>query len=536
MNTDLNIKFSKDAMYKYIKALCHISGFATLAFLLYYIIYISKGFYHSDCSDTILWAQAMIDGKTIMNPDFKYAALLPFGGQLIMAPFVAIFGYGMKAQIIGMSIFALLFAFAVVYFCKAADLSYKWSSLTLTFVLLFLCSSEKLREIFWSHIIYYSLGAFFLLLGLGLVLNIIKRETFSLKHYILLFIWTTLCSINGSQSLTLYTIPVIGALVAERFFDLDTPFFDKKNGRQWQVVINLIVSIIIGYFLSKIINQGIVADYQEAYSTFDANNNWIRNMSKLLPSILSLCGVESVDNVELFSSDGITTLLTIICVLIVMIVPFIMAVMYKKFTSKAYRITILTHLILTALILTGWIFGLLHAANWRLSPLLVTSSILTIMFVKWIIEEKVYLRLSALLIIPVIILTNNFSSALLETCMVKEKESTVKLETLGNYLQYEGLEYGYATFWNSNVITLLTNSKVQVIGLRELNKELVPAEYQTNVNWYNDDSHSEYFLALTRSEYYTYKDSKNYKEPMETIEFMGYFILVYDYNIMSSNK
>ena len=43
----------------------------------------------------------------MFNPDFGYAALLPFGGTTVMIPLVAIFGVGMTAQHIGMAIFAL---------------------------------------------------------------------------------------------------------------------------------------------------------------------------------------------------------------------------------------------------------------------------------------------------------------------------------------------------------------------------------------------------------------------------------------------
>ena len=164
MSKNSTLPLIKEIIYRVMKILSNASGFAALGIVLYYIIFISKGFYHGDCSDTIMWAEAMVEGNTLMNPDFRYAALLPFGGNLIMAPFVAIFGYGMKAQIIGMVIFALLFTFTVTFFCKSANLNYSWCSITTAFVLLILCSSEKLREIFWCHIIYYSLGVFFLLL------------------------------------------------------------------------------------------------------------------------------------------------------------------------------------------------------------------------------------------------------------------------------------------------------------------------------------------------------------------------------------
>ena len=499
MNKNSSLPIVKETFYQVTKLLALISGFVALGIVLYYIIFISKGFYHGDCSDTIMWAEAMIEGKTIMNPDFRYAALLPFGGNLIMAPFVAIFGYGMKAQIIGMVIFALLFTFAIVFFCRAANLNYKWCSITTAFVLLVLCSSEKLREIFWCHIIYYSLGVFFLLLGLGLVLTILNKEKFSMKHYVILFIWTTLCSINGSQSFTLYTIPVIGALIAERFFDKETPFWDKKNSRYGLIVLNLGAAVFAGLILAKVINNDITAGYQEAYSGFDSKDDWVNNLLKLIPSFLSLCGVTPADE-ELFSFAGILILIRIIGVLMILIVPIVMLFMYKKFEEKSYKIILLSHVFLSTLLIIGWVFGMLNAANWRLSPLVVTSSILTIMFIRWLFHEKAFLRFSVLLSIPTMLLILIFISGMQTVANEKQSAANKKLVSVGNYLKSEGLEYGYATFWNSNSITLLMDSEVKIRCIGQSSGNLYARMYQTNVNWYKDNSYPEYFLLLEENE------------------------------------
>ena len=534
MNTQHKLKDLPTILYKYLKLFALISGFVALGLILYFIIFVSKGFYHADCADTILWAQAMVDGKSIINPDFHYAAILPFGGQLIMAPFVAIFGYGMLAQIIGMTIFALLLTFAIVYFCKSIDFNCRWISLTVAFMLLIFSSSEKLREIFWCHIIYYSLGALFLLIGLGLVFNLLKRETLSKKHYILLFIWSSLCSINGSQSFTLYTLPVIGALFAERFFDLNTPLLSNKNKREWLIILNLATSIVVGLILAKIINQGITSDYQNLYSLFDGPDFWTQNISDLLPAILSLCGATPANRTTLFSAQGILLLIRIIGILIIVITPFVMLALYKKITSKIYRITIFTHLLLTSFILLAWIFGKLNNNEWRLSPILTTSSLLTFMFIKWILSQEKYSRLAACLIIPTVFLIISFMSDISCTFFDNQTEHNKKYVAVGEYLENEGLEYGYATFWNSNIITLLTDSKIKTVGVHLKLNNLYTSDYQTNINWYKDNSYSTYFLLLTNDEYSSYQKSVEYEEPQEIKYYLDYTILIYDYNIMSS--
>ena len=59
----------------------------------YYILCPSKGEFHADCTDTLYWAKATYDSGKLINPDFSYACLLPFGGSLLMLLFLPLFGF-----------------------------------------------------------------------------------------------------------------------------------------------------------------------------------------------------------------------------------------------------------------------------------------------------------------------------------------------------------------------------------------------------------------------------------------------------------
>ena len=85
---------------------------------IYYIAYPSAAFFHADCSDTILWAQASYDSGTMFNPDFGYAAMLPFGGTTLMLPFIGVFGVSMTTHHIGMVLFTVLLFASVFVLCR----------------------------------------------------------------------------------------------------------------------------------------------------------------------------------------------------------------------------------------------------------------------------------------------------------------------------------------------------------------------------------------------------------------------------------
>lgn len=523
--------FQKDSINS-VSVFSLLSGFFSVGIVLYYIFCISRGYYHADCTDTITWAEATLDSGSLMNQEFYYACLLPFGGQLLMVPFVAIFGFGMKAQLLGMALFAVLFALALVYLCRAMNFSYKWCSVAVSILFIILSASDKLREIFWCHIIYYSLGLLFLMVGLALVINILKNETAKKRHYILFFIWTVLCSMNGVQALTIYCLPVLAAVVAESFFDLKTPLLHKNNLKKYIIVFSMLVAIVMGIIFAQYVNGDIIAGYEMGYSGFSDKSRWMDNFLSILPQLFTLFGVTTTTETLIYSPDGIIALLKIICVFVLLIVPVIMMFMYRKFEELSYRLMILVHAFLSTLLMTAWIFGTLNTACWRLSPMLATATILCVMFVRWLYKNKQLARLMAIIIVPVSIVMIIISLEIYTKDIEGQTEENRRLESLCEFLEENELEYGYATFWDANSITLLSDSKVKVRCIRIDAGIISPRLYQTNINWYKDNSYDSYFLLLTPQEYLQYISSNDYERPKKLLEYEKSYILVYDYNIV----
>lgn len=149
---------------------------AGVLIILYYLFFCLKTEIHADCMDTIMWANASHNAGSLFNENFTYACLLPFGGQLLMQPFIAIFGLSYKAHIIGMVLFMVIFVSALTFMLRSMDISVLKTGGIVFSLLMFTLASEKLREIFWGHIIYYSLGLTFLFVGVGLTFVILKKQ------------------------------------------------------------------------------------------------------------------------------------------------------------------------------------------------------------------------------------------------------------------------------------------------------------------------------------------------------------------------
>ena len=89
------------------------SSAGAAAVLVYTVLY-AKANVNSDTMDTLMWAYASYRSGSLFAADFAYAGFLPFGGALLMLPFVALFGVSYTAHVAGMVVFLLLFFAALI--------------------------------------------------------------------------------------------------------------------------------------------------------------------------------------------------------------------------------------------------------------------------------------------------------------------------------------------------------------------------------------------------------------------------------------
>ena len=61
---------------------------------LYYIWGPGQGYFHSDCSDSLYWANATVEAGEVFDDTFRYAGMLPFSVSAIFVPLIRLFGVG----------------------------------------------------------------------------------------------------------------------------------------------------------------------------------------------------------------------------------------------------------------------------------------------------------------------------------------------------------------------------------------------------------------------------------------------------------
>ena len=316
-------------------ALSLIFAAMALGQVVYYATGPAEGYFHSDCTDSLYWAEAAVDAGAVFNPEYYYAALLPFSAQLWLVPLIHIFGVTMTAHVIGMVIFALLFFASAIFFCRSMEWSYSFSFFTAGALMLMLSSSDKMREIMWGHVIYYSLGLLILFTGMGLMLRMCRsfecgRAKLAWVYAALFFVFMTFAATNGAQCLAIYTLPMFASIAAEAVFNSKEKLISAHNKYYWLAASILLVSTAAGLAILGVWKGDIIAGYADAYSMLDSVDGWVDNLLKFPESYLSLYGVVIEDGTALNGEGTIEALIKLAASVIMLVLPIVLLVYYKK--------------------------------------------------------------------------------------------------------------------------------------------------------------------------------------------------------------
>ena len=500
----------------------------------YYILFPSRGYFHSDTTDTIMWAEASYDAGKLFNQDFSYACLLPFGTSLIMTALIPITGVSMTTHVLGMLIFFLIFTGSLILMLRQMGWKWGWISIAVFFELMTCSGSEKLREIFWGHTIYYSLGVCFLFIGLGLLfrqMNLKKQlekapeqQQKNLKiHFICctagMSIFFLLAGMNQISAITIFSLPMIGAVFCERWFDTKTKLLSVQNLHAVILIALMGVATVGGYFLTKGLSHGITADYAESYSTYTSMSEWEGHLRLFPAAYLSLIGVEISAKDAMMSGKSVIALLTIITGALMQILPIIALFFWKRIKDAKLKILLLAYWFMTLLIMMGYIFGLLSAANWRLSPIAAMSAVVSIAFLRWAFSHTEWQRFAVLLLVPAMIVSTIHAVNLLK--MPADNTARSDLYMLTEELESRNLSYGYATFWRANALTIISDSKVKCRMIEPCDSGFYIKKYQINKHWYEDQpNQEEYFVLLSLQEANDLRQIQENLSPeqIETIE------------------
>lgn len=488
---------------------------------------------HADCTDTLYWAEASRSSGKIVSDNFYYSALLPFGGELLMLLPLEIFGFSLAAHLSGMVIFVLLFAASFLFLFRSAEWSWTRTLFSASVALLFFMLSMKMREILYGHIFYYSLSILFLCLLGGLLLRILRAEDRK-KRIVWFVLLAILCfgiGTDGPQMLSISVVPAFGAAVFELL--LRKQSLKSPESRPLRVAgYTMLGGSLIGFLFLKIISHGVTAGYAEGYSTYDSMGNWTDNLLAFPKQLFSLLGVDVRGREELFSVDSVKIGLRILVALVLLIVPLLMLLRHRHLRTTGTRILLWIHLVMSAVTLYGFVFGKLNNANWRLIPMVGTALLcLFAALFEMYGDGMVFRRFSVVGVAFLLVIY--FLAVVGMVPLINAEPNSASLDEARAYLDEQGLYYGYADYWQSQLLSVLDGPERKVLPIDvDSTGELTRRYYQTEINWAHALPESDrYFLLLTENSYAAYYRGDSFTDVMgswiDTVEAGPYMILVF---------
>ncbi|MFA5006578.1 MAG: hypothetical protein WC509_03810 [Candidatus Izemoplasmatales bacterium] len=509
----------------------------SLAVVVYYVLGPAEGYFHSDSTDTIFWAEASYVSGMAVNPDFNYAAILPIGGNLLMGIWMPFFGTSMTTQALGMLSFLVVLAAALLFFFRSMRFGWTGTLFYAGLVLLALSATDKLREMFWGHVIYYSIYVVFLLVGFGLLARLERTGAVrSWKTWVLLgalFAYAALVAIDGLQLVFIVLVPIGGAIAAERYFDYRRPLAAKANLPVWIVLATIAVGALTGLRILAALKHGQVAGYADAWYAITPISTWREHLEKIPEHWITLLGggvptdpAATFIVAENFASLGFSLFLAVF--------PLLSLVVFRK-AGTLFKVFAVQHFALSVLIFLACVFGSLGAANWRWIPVVASALILTVLTIRELSAQFSAPRFAVpfALVLLAFAALNAIEIARMDADYGRDN----RYHVLAAELAERGLTYGYADFWIAQAVTVVSDGEVRVRSVNvDATNGLTPYYYQSAFSWYEaQEGVDRYFVVMTTAGYNQLRASDMYDEIVphwvETFSVEGYSILVFNENV-----
>ena len=471
-------------IYQKTKKLYRIIGWIILLlFLLSVFLFLHRNFnimLDSDMSSELILSKLLNSEKNILSKNWYYSTeLRVLNTQLVFAPLFSIFNGWHKVRLFGTAILVLILLFSFLYFCKQAQIKY---STYLSLLIVGFTSS--------SYFLYVIKGAYYIphlsitFISLGLLCDIIRNDKKKVPIKIsILCILAFMAGLGGLRQLMVLYIPLLATSFVYLVYD---QFEYLKNGkislktqsfRIFCITLLLLILSVFGY----LINTNILQKY---FSFFDYSKiNFTPFAFSKLDNVIN--GWLNVFGYNYSTTDSLRTYIFFLNAMAALLIVLVIYSCYR--TLKNRKCCIKSHLIVTIFFI--------------ISSLLMT---LLFLFTDTTYLDRYLLPVSTLFVVILGILLSNLKNHIYKVLMMLFLISSVSLSTLfymnqaiepndtaelicikDILLEHNAYE-GFATFWNANILTELSDGKIEVWDYGDTNAGL---DIVHTYNWLQSKKH-----------------------------------------------
>ena len=304
-----------------------------------------------------------------------------------------------------------------------------------------------------------------------------------------------------------------------------------KKALKWKPTLYFLLSLIgaavtvLGYFISERLLSRVFRFHSYSNNKFKIFSEvpLLTQFSKLTEDLLGLLGYSQ--GVKLFSLQGIRN----IAVLLLLLLFILMFIKILNTKNLSYEKKFTAVFFISSFLISSATFILLDTYTSRYY-IPVLAAAVPAAAIYWQEEEKKLDRIfigggciAAALIIGLLVWKEYAFDC---------RDNKNNREDVLAYLLDNDLTFGYATFWNGNVLTELSNGEVEVAGVSTINKDSISYFQWLTFAKYHEPGYHEgkVFILLAKSELEAFQSTELSKEGELAYQDSGYTVYVFQDN------
>lgn len=526
------------------KVLIAVAGFILIAFLIllsWNNFFVCRSRLDSDMASELILEQSLSERNQMFHSGWYYSTELRILNTLLVrAPLFKIFSDWTTVRTVGN---ALLFCFMLCSYLvllKYLKVDIEFSLLTAAMLL---CPFSRI----WLNIMYegayyiphvtitfFYLTLFLMVEKTGHEANRIKKRGI-LAGYLLL---SVILGMSGIRYMLNIQLPILMTSALLVLFNRnyqeirEKPTAENlKKALKWKPTLYFLISLagvaatMLGYFISERLLHNVFRFHSYSNNKFKSFSDvpLLTQLSRIMEGLLELLGYSQ--DVKLFSLQGIRNIAVLLLLLLFLLI-FIKIVSSKTLSCEK-RFTAL--FFISSFLISSATFVLLDRYTSRYYIPVLTAAVLAV---------AIYLQEEEKELDRIFIGGGCIAAALIIGLLVwKEyafdcRDNRNNREDVLAYLLDNDLTFGYATFWNGNVLTELSNGEVEVAGVSTINKDSIGYHQWLTFAKYHEPGYHEgkVFILLAQSELEAFQSTELSKEGELAYQDSGYTVYVFQDN------
>lgn len=503
-------------------------GAAALVNVVCVLIYAAvtyRHLYNSDAAVKLILADVILADRDLLPDTWNYQQeLWVLGIQLIAMPFVAIFGVSYKAHV-GSALTSIVILLGTLHLvCRRLQLSRQAEAIVL--LLTFAGTSVLyLEHVFGQHA--YAIVLIEWLLTLWLLLRIVEGpNTWGLwlaaAGLFVMLVGTSAQGLRAPMTIGLpwaVTIALWGAL-------------EKKP--RWPLAVALLLAgSVIGLGIERALKPGVLY-HAGATLQFATPDVIVANVKNMVMSLLAIFGALPDPHDAPMTLKGMLTAYQFFVAIAVFIVaPRLAFSAFLRLKQPLHRLVaiafVLTLVSIGYLLLFGTMILDETGGRYFLVCMLATFLLTGLGWDEWVQAHPWAAFVGVLALLPSVLFTVS------NTVGGNAPKQESPKEALSGCLKEHDLHRGYATFWNANVVRVLSDNAVQLTSVDFVGTRLGPFRWHVDERWFRPEAgRHDAFLALTSAELDAARRQaldRSLGAPKQDFQCGDYHVMTYDFDI-----